>query len=294
MGVVHFKEVTGRSGSEDQGTNREYVRTFQVLTESPSDGADIVRDYGEVPSRGETYNYVDALGGERADETSVCVSVRVSQDDGDNFQNWTVVAEYRGLDDPTADPPEVDYETVSYQAAKLKDTLGTVYRNSAGDPPEGGRLVDADRFTLTIVKNVTAAAWNPLVAELYLNSLNSQVFLAARHPPGFAAGTCKLKLTARLVWYPDRTTFYWRRTAKIEYKREGWVGKLRDAGYNAKIAGGMFGGVPVPMIASNGTRYTHPQLLDGSGYKLAPGGTPVEISYADYNTQAWGVLDLEY
>lgn len=293
MGVVHFKEVTGRSASEDQDTNREYTRTFQVLTNDPLDGADQVRAYPEVPVRGQAYSYTDATGTLRFDLKSVCVSVRVTQDDGDNFVNWTVVAEYRGLDDPVSQPAEVEWDAVPYQVSVLEDTNGKKVVNAAGDPFESGLTVDGDRFTATIVKNVVAGDWDPIEMEKYQNTLNKYAFLTVRHPPGFLARTCKLKLTAKLVWYPDRTNFYWRRTAKIEYRADGWTARLRNAGYRAKVVGALFGGAAVGIIDSNGTRPTTPQLLDASGFRLLS-GTPTTCDFEPYREKDWGPLNLGY
>jgi hypothetical protein len=293
MGVVHFKEIHGRSATEDYGKRREYTRTFQAITADDQDTAYTVRAHAAVPNRGDTYRVVTPSG-TIEDANARCVFVRVTNDDGDNPRNWTVVAEYRGEDDPLFAPAEVKWGTVPYQAAKLKDTAGAIYRNSAGDVFEGGRLVDADRFVLTIVRNVPAASWNPIDMEPYQNSLNSDPFLAVRHPPGLAFRTCKLKMTADLVWYDgSKTEFYWRRTATIEYRKDTWVGKVRDAGYR-EIITGKFANKPQPIILENGARPTSPQLLDGAGSRLAVGLDPVELTFADYETRAWGALDLEY
>lgn len=297
MAVVHFKETTGRRGSEDFETHREAVRTFQALTDHPRDGQEVVRDHVGVPRRGDVYQYLNGAGVYVSDNNMRCVRVHVSQDDEDCFENWKVVAEYRGINDPTFEPPDVKWGTHSYQAARLKDLTSPtpqVYKNSAGDPFEGGRLVDADRFTLTIVRNVVASAWNPITIAPFQNSLNDRTFMAARHPPGFAAGTCKLKLSADLVWYPgSKTAFYWRRTAVIEYRPETWAGKVRDSGFRA-IQDGKWGGDPVPIPGKNGIGVTTPQLLDGTGRLLAVGGTPVELTFVDYPSKNWTPLDLEY
>lgn len=296
MGVYHFKEVTGRTGSVDFDTRLEYTRVFQALTDSPLDGASVVRAHPGIPAFGDVYQYTAPGGATVTDPKARCVFVRVTQDDPECFTNWTVTADYRGIDDPTAQPPEVKWGTVPFQVAKLKDAASPplVYKNSAGDPFESGRLIDDYRFSLTVVRNVPASAFDPIQAELYKHSLNEQVFLAARHPPGLAPRTCKLLLTADLVWYDgSRTEFYWRRTAAIEYRRDTWDGKLRDQGYR-EIIPGKFGDKPQPAIDENGGRPTHPVLLNGSGARLPVGDPPVELSFTDYVARNWGGLDLEY
>lgn len=294
MAVVHFRETTGRSGSEDFETRREASRTFQALTDHARNGQDVVRDYIETPRRGDPFVYFDGTGTEHKDEKLRCVRIHVEQADEDSYENWKVLAEYRGINDPTFEPPEVECDTHPYQVAKLKDTQDVVYKNSAGDPFEGGRLIDDDRFTITITRNITAAAWNILEIRPYQNSLNERTFLPVRFPDGLKPGTCKLKMKAKLIWYPgNRETFYWRRTAVIEYRPEGWVGKVRDAGYRAIVAG-KFGGKPQPVVGENGARPTHPVLLDGTGKQLPHGDPPVTLEFNDYVTKNWDPLDLGF
>lgn len=307
MAVVHCKEVTGRDGSEDNVAKKRYTRTFQLLTDDPTDGAKVVKEHAELPGYGDVWEQVDAAGDVTdTDDEAFCVEKRVSQVDGENFQNWQVVCEYVGRGDPTREPADVQWNTTKFQKAVQRDADGKLIANSARDPFEAGLTKDANRFQVTITKNVLT--WNPAAVASFVDTTNEDPFLLDRHPPGLARGTCKLSsLGATAVWYDDLSDIhYWKRTAVVEVDLAGWNAVPLDAGFQAVVSvpgvapvGGLKKG---KIVLADGTTPSTPQPLNGAGGKLPVGADPVYCDgiggrpgpFVLYPLASWAVLELEY
>jgi hypothetical protein len=292
MSVEFFKEVTGRDGSKDVDTNKRYRRTFIVRTSVPQDGASVVLSHPEIPVFNDVYSYLDDSDPSDPvpieDTAAVAVDIRATQDNPNDPQDWRVTVDYAGVEDPVSQPAEVEYSPTRYQKAIIKDVNGAFVVNKAGDPFEGGIIVDRTRFTLTIVKAVDT--WDPVVALAYQESLNQKEFLAAVHPQGFAPGTCKLTWGAKRMRRAGTTSFYWLRTAVIDIDKEGWKVKVRNAGmreYDA-VANKM------KDICIGGIVATTPQLLDDHGALLPIDEDPTECQFDGYLTMDWTSLGLEY
>lgn len=306
MQILWFKEIVGRDRGDDIDGNQNGRRTFQVLTDTAQGHGEQVLAHADMPKLGDFFQYVDGSTGADVTKTDfklVAYRRRAEQLDADNLCNWTVTIEYIGVDEPEAQPAEVDFSPTRYQENMIDDESDPKKPvvNSAGDPFAEGVLRDRTRYTLTIVKNIADADWDPVTAESFQDSLNESPFLAGKfpaHPSGFPAGTCKLTLTAKRVRKvnakPGFKTFYWIRTATIEIDTRGWNAKVRDAGFRQIVAG-----VKRPIIdAFTGLPTAVPALLNGSGVKLSEGGTPVIANgpngFKRYLTKNWGPLNVEY
>lgn len=256
--VCWFEEVTDRSQDFNLDGNQRMTRTFQVMTSHPLVGSTTVALFDQlktpfeppdpgarwngkpqrrVPQPGDKYVELDANWNVvHTNDHVVCVGSRVFQSDPENLRNWTVVAEYAGETDPVAQPHDVKWGHVPYQAHLLTEVEALPPNeaprpilNTAGDPFQEGAIYDADRFEVAIVKNVIS--FNPVAAKEYHNTVNDATVLAAQHPPGFPAGTCKIKLSAERIRRSSNTDFYWQVVAMIEINPDGWDLKVRNAGY---------------------------------------------------------------
>lgn len=293
MGVAFIKEITGRDGSKDSDSNKRYRRTWVVRADTPQDGASVVLAAAELPKFNDTYTYLDdsnpLVPVVVTDPAAVVVDVQAVQDNINDPLDWRVIVQYAGVEDPAAQPAEVEYSPTRYQKAILEDVNGVPVMNAAGDYFEGGITVDRTRFTLTIVKAVLT--WNPVAALAYEDSLNQTPFLALTHPPGFAPGTCKLTWGAKRVRRAGTTSFYWLRTAVIDIDRDGWKVPVRNTGFREKdpVTGERKAiqnrGVPVPA----------PVLLADDGTRL-PDGDPIPdpFLFDGYVTKDWAGQGLEY
>lgn len=301
MSVAYFEETTGRDISKDIETNKRGRRTFVIRTTEPVDGASVV--LADLVARGFAFNaiyrYTDdsnpALPVEITDDSVVIVNVAVAQDNPNDPRDWRATVEYAGVEDPTAQPAEVEYSPTRYQKALVKDVNGKAVVNSARDPFESGITVDRTRFTLTITKAVSG--WDPIAALAYQDSLNQGAFLAAVHPPGFAPLTCKLTLGAKRMRRKGNASFYWLRTATIDIDREGWKVKVRDAGYREAI---FDPGNPALIIGQKdiftgpGVRAASPQLLKDGKWVKPPELPPDPLEFDGYEVKDWAPLALEY
>lgn len=318
MAVAFVREISTRSGSQDQDTNHRYTRTFEVYTDDPNDGALTAMTADPLPLFGEFYKEYAADGVTliNSDEESKLVDCQAEQPDAENnFQLWHVRCEYVGLTDPTAVPAEVEFDPVPYQKTLIQDLTvkagddpakptGKPIQNSAGDPYEHGATVDRSRWRLTIVQNILDESWNPLEVEKYNDTTNKYPFLATKYSPGFPENTCKLQIGAQRVRRSDNRTFYWRRKAVIDinarevYKSGtnaeivvGWQILLRDAGYK-ELKGA--GPDKVTITDNRGLTSSSPQPLDGAGHKLTdPTATPFTNYFVGYLSKDWSPLGLE-
>ncbi len=257
--VYWFEETTERAANRTLDSEQKGTRTFQVLTDHPLTSSIIVIQFDQtttpffvgspgsefngkinrrVPRPGDPYVELDELWNViHTNQFVVCINVTVRQSNPENLREWTVTAEYSGVNDPVLQPAEVSWGQTPYQEAGLaepEDTTGPYtnrpYLNSAKDPFAEGVIKDKDRQVVTISKNVIE--YNPIEAAKYQNTLNLTTVFAAQHPPGFPEGTCKIKLTAVRMRRGNNSSFYWKVTAVIEVNEEGWDAKLRDAGFN--------------------------------------------------------------
>src|SRR5439155_69663 len=100
---------------------------------------------------------------------------------------------------------------------------------SAGDPFE--QFMERERGELSITYTVNVADWDANDAETYSHTVNAEtIFIDGT---GYAPGTLKLSpLQAQKVaevWQGSEVVYY-RRTANIKARRDGWRDKPLDVG----------------------------------------------------------------
>lgn len=192
MAVIRVKETwDSRSGSEDDMGEREYVRTFRVVTDDPLTSSLSVRYATGIPARFDPYQDADG----NIDAGSFVKEIRESQDQ-DNPFTWLVSVTYSskleqpeyGDEDPLARPAEISRGTIKFLVPATTDRDGNAIVNSANqafDPP-----IEREEYrrTLRVVKNLITYddTW-----EEYLDAVNDKAWF------GFEAGEAKLvNLTA--------------------------------------------------------------------------------------------------
>jgi hypothetical protein len=316
--VEWFEETTGRDLSRDLDGEARATRTFEAYTSSPTTPADTVRkfdqlvtpfaagtpgaefngnQYRRVPRPGDKYVELNHLWSDpRINDHVVCVDAQVRQD-GDDPRKWLVVAQYAGTDDPLAQPHDVEWDTVPYQEALLEEVealppneLPRPIVNGAGDPFAEGVMTDADRYTVTIVKNVIN--FNALETQKYHNSVNAETVFATQHPPGFPAGTAKIKIKAKRIRRSGNTDFYWRVTAVVEMDERGWDARVRDVGwhYLDPETGSKRKLDQHPRYAGWGPPAA-PQPLGAEGTLLDPSEPlPPPLEFRRHKRKSWGPL----
>jgi hypothetical protein len=312
--VVQCQEVSERTGGRDQNSNRVYTRDFQIITSDATAGSGTVLDYIQE----NVANFSDINTGEPAsvyeeeDETgalvytdvnSVCVDIKCRQNDKDNLQNWFVTVFYVGIDDPTLEPAEIDSGDLKYQEAMVTDldVPSVPCVNSAGDPLQSGIMRDRTRLTLTVIKNIPWEAWDPVEAAGFIDTLNDYLFGLTWFPNGFPVGTVKLtSLTAKRIQRTDQLSFYGKRRAFFEIDLSEpvpggipWNAYVRDCGFQYLDSDGNKQKI---MFFGSGLIPSTPQLLDGNGHILPPGGTPVVYpsgGFIRYEQADWTSLNLE-
>lgn len=295
MAILECHEVTGRTGEARVTTTRRYTRVFQVLTSGSTDGAQSVRDWpGQaspfilgIPDYGDTWeslatNEISILD---EDLEAFCVEKRAEQHDDNNLSNWTVSCEYVGVEDPTFEPPKINLTGEKYQETSQFDytpLTPLLVANSAGDPYEHGITRDRHRRIILIERSVLT--YNPVADDAFIDTVNSDVFLADRYPPGFAVGTCKIdELDAEAVYYenynpsnPLDQIHYYRQKVKISIDPNGWNAIYLDAGYHQLVLRPTLTGTNLTVDATTNTvvlpdGYT-PQLGDIGHVLVITGG----------------------
>lgn len=292
MGVWWCKEITGRDSEETAGRERRRTRTFQVMTEDPTDGSKSVLAHAELPAMYAVWVAVTGAGlVTDTDPNSVCVNRVARQDDPNDLNHWTVTCSYAGLDDPTYPPAKHSWGQVKYQKSLIEDENGNPVQNSAKDPFEGGVPVDRSRGVLTVEKAIPKDAWDPIEADEHRDTVNELTMFADTYARPYPPFTMKMVgLEAEQVWYPGFNDFYWLARATIETNRGGWKVKLRDAGFNAIGQLKLFGAdVKTKIILPGGLTPANPHPLK-DGRPLRHDEDPVTLEFDGYLEKDWSGL----
>lgn len=301
----------GRTGRSSEGATREYTRVFRVLTDNVLDGPLVVMIGSGLPQVGNAYS--EASG---AVDLGARVTTVDPVQDQDNPKVWTVTIRYSTAPGPQASgsgsggkgtkggsgtdpsedsrnpllrPAEVGWSFTRYRKPVRKanlyaiggavnsavDTVVPVV-NSAGDPFVPIPEIDDSRLVLSVSRN--EATFDPLVAIDYQDAVNSDGFLGA------AKRTAKLNLSAKRDW--DKVIGpYYKVQYEIEFRREGWLLSILDAGLhdlNGKV-----------LIDTNGQPYSDEVPLNGFGGKLAnPDDGYVYLDYIVYKERPFAALNL--
>jgi hypothetical protein len=295
-----------------------YRETWLVRTSAPNTPLSAVRASKRIPADGMalyphevaadptllgTYMRPDGATPTDANVGVVLRDVKATKDP----YYFLVSVSYEGLDDPTAETPEVSTEEVAYQEHLTFDVNGRPVMNSAFDPIDGGMPSEGFYKKVTITRNLPYLSWSQKTGDKYRKTLNradfvySQQFLTdgvtpLKEPPGAVLidGIREQRLQrSKVAGASAATRYYWRVTVELlvdlQEVRVGadttlpdgttaaagtkvrrlhrWV--VPDAGYHALVDDGA-GMRRKQAIRPDVAGSSSPQLLNGRGEVLTP------------------------
>ena len=185
-----------------------------------------------------------------------------------------VTITYTSVEDPLNADPEYSWSSVSSQEPRDRDNSDDPIENSSGEPIDPPVTDDTYDLVLSYRDNISAFA--PIVAEGFVGSVNTDTFL------GFIAG--KVKCTKYTGTPTMGTIAYVVRDMEFVFRNDTWTRKFLDEGFR-DIDDNAF-------LDDNGKPMSLPVKLDGSGSKLATGGTPVFNTFDLKKTAAFASLGV--
>lgn len=296
MAIVSVEEVKGkRSGSIDQMWRRTYTRVWRVQTDDPATGTIAVRTAVDpnfptdplrrIPSPGNTYDT-----GVEHDYGAFAGPIEV-QEETEDGKSWLVTVTYSPYDmsqfgpDPTAWLPRIQFGSQKYEKAVDKDQNGNPVTNSAGDPFADPITIDDTRDIITVTRNELVATFDLSLASQFRDKVNLNPW------NGFDAKTVKCSSIVTSEPRYDSNNQVW--TYEVQYvfeiNRDTWKAKPLDQGFTY-----LSGGVRKIFQDGDGQRVDEPKLLDGSGGKLASGGTPVYLSLDVYPAVDFSAFNIDF
>ncbi len=320
MAVITANEIwEGRRGGDGIGfTELVYTRVFNVFTDDPHDGAELVLGAAGIPAVGDTF---DPPSGE-FDTDLLCVNVTAENNRQDR-SFWQVRAEYIAdtVNRAVLDPAEISWETelvpyaqaMSYPTDEMvaattptqllfetsptddhtyTDPLiagaygtlpGNPVVNSAGQPFDPSPEVQRPLQKLIITRNEAASPLN--TKRFYERSLNFDEF------QGYAKGLAFMHSITGTKQHPTYgTKAYWKVRYEILFDPLGWCLKLNDNGFHYfnSVVGALY---PITDVFNN--QFPKAQPLNGSGNVLAgPPFTYVYGKFPIYRCLPWAILSL--
>lgn len=262
MTVTSVSEIwdPARRGSINDLGERQETRSWLVKTDDP---ADTILDVQQAAGLPQLYDYSSY-------DPSIYVSNVAVDQDSKEPTRWIVTLTYMAA----IRKSEVKWGTQKVTEYPMKDINDLPFLNSAFEkfdpPPAWQRTLQ----TLTLVRDETA--YDPAMAVNFIDCKNSTVFL------GYPVGQVKIEdITGDELF--DRPVVTHRVTYVFHIKPETWTLKLLDAGYrgfDADDTGHLH--PPKQFLDPRGSPYSQPCLLDGTGVKLAEGGTPVYLDFEQF------------
>ncbi len=274
MSVVSADEIhDGRGGgitlSLDGKMVRQYTRNWRVVTSNNHDNAaTILSDY-RFPLVGVTYPN---------DIFAFCRSI-VPRNTAKSKRVWIVTATYSTerqiVENPLADPAEIEWDTVDRTRPFFKDKDGLAILNAAGfyfDPPVED---DDSRWVATVVGNVPAV---PSWLGAYRNAINTDAFTL----DGYSVGVRMAKMAAiRIGKWQERNHIQYRvLTMKIGLNEDTWIKETLNDGFYELASGGAD---PTHIEDTNGDKVTMPWPLDSDGKMIAK-PTPANATFISSST----------
>jgi hypothetical protein len=283
MAVASIGEVwAGRRYNDNLKFIQEYVRVFQVFTDTKTDGPDTVLSAPGMPQLYDSYT--NASGTEV--NVAALVKYREPLQDNDDPTKWLVRVQYTtNIDEilqanPLLRPAKVSRKTERFTRPIFQDANGAAIVNSAGQPFSPPPEVEDFRLVIEVQKNFLALDDFNL-SNNFLYRTNSVTFL------GFPPNTLWLAdySATQTIEYP---TVYDACTFSFHANPLTWTLFILDQGYYYVDGSNNLRRVQDPFTAQP---LSAPALLNGSGAQLAHGGTPVFLSFtkffsADFNSLA--------
>ena len=235
MAVTSVKELPGRDASFNDSFEREYRRTFQVITNDRTDGPIGIASAILVPSLFTPYSL---LVGNEFDNGARVTRIEPRQDP-DFPMMWEVTVTYSTLskeesqenENPLLRPAEISMTPETFRepaTGTFRDEInaedkqfGSGLTNSAGElfdpPPEK----DVSRPVLTIVRNELNVF--PITLMDFADAVNLDTFLGAQPR--------QLKMAApQFIRQHENDQAFWQVTYVMSFKRETWDLQLLNHG----------------------------------------------------------------
>lgn len=284
MGIAEVYESYdgGRSGAIDENFQGTYTRNFEVQTDDPLTGIIAVRNAPGI-AIGTPYS-IGTIGASYYEEDpgAFAKSIRAQQD-GKEPTKWQVSIEYGPWQSREANPleeaPKVSYGFAQFQMVVWRDKDGLAMLNSAGDPIDPPVVRDESRMVINITRN--EATYDPDLADTLKDVVNDGVWR------GRPARTWKAAApTGDPANHPACGDYY---VVKYQfaYNPDTWDWYQLDQGYREVVSGAR------KLIMLDNAPASSPVPLNGSGGKLAVGGTPVFRQFKLYKEIDFSVFDLE-
>ncbi len=295
MTITSVAELPGRDASFNDKFEREYTRTFQVVTDDKATGPQAVASNVLIPQVFTSYSLI--LGAE-FDDGSRVTNIAPRQDDDNPFV-WEVVVTYSTLSEdkdeqdpnPLLRPADIVMTSETLQVAaegipkddrNREDTqLEGPIATAAGelfDPPP---MKDVSRPVLTITRN--EATIDSVFLMEFADTVNAETF--------FGAQPRQLKMSApqfRSVF--ENGLQFWNVTYQMTFRVETWDSQLINNGSYHFVAGTTdgetvgFGHVDGAAKLGN---------LTSDGFKLAFGAAITYVRTKVYREKFFSTLGLE-
>lgn len=287
MIITVSEKVDSPEKVETSDGSRAYIRRFFVLTNSVHDDTNVVLAASGLPLQGEGYTY-DLDGSDPHVDLGAKVVRRQAIRHDEQPLLWLVEIEYNSvyiepqeLDNPLLRPAVVTWRTERTTRVLVKDLDNRAVVNSTGlerfDPPIE---VDDSRLVLSVTRN--EAAFLPSLAYLYKDAVNADFFY------GVAPGKAKIRGLGSTRTTESGMSFQVTEY-EVEFSEDGFQPNPLDQGYHE-----LDGGKLHKILDKDGTPVSAPVLLNGTGAKLAVGGTPVFLSFKAFRSLPFSALDLEW
>jgi hypothetical protein len=297
------RTYTGRGGTDTYTKQRSYHEVWEVICDNPLDDEEVAGGAVGLPRLGQPHSrYPIArcveVTAEQSEETPLLWYIYIKYDSNIPLAN--------GLEPGSVDsgvpggggiggelqPPEsipenpllrppvwaVTFQKTTEPATEWRlisggDNLAAEYtaiRNSAKLPFDPPLTIEVSRPVIRVTRNFANIGF-PYLARLE-NALNDRVWR------GFPKWTCKIDAVSAGNKYENGIAFV-EFSLDIAIKRDTWIPQLLDAGFfaleyrvqpDASFKPGW-----VKIRDAFGNEATEPQLLNGSGERLSPTGTPI-------------------
>jgi hypothetical protein len=216
------------------------------------------------------------------DITALATSITPEPASPDGLQ-WAVTIEYGPWPPREANPlnedPVLQWDRVQFEEIVDVDVSGVAVQNSAGDAYDPPVTRDQSRPMLIVTRNEEWPFPEDLADE-YRDSTNDAPFYSA------PTGTVKCStIKAERDWH-QACGYFARARYEFHGDRNGWKRRVRDQGFREIVSGQR------KQILIDNTPATDPVPLNGSGLKLAVGGTPVYREHIVYPSKDFTVFNF--
>ena len=327
MPTTYTVYETGITASVNEAGDRLYTRKFVVKVSAAVSSLDVIQGGQAATPALPTFGKVMTTASGTPDGSAICNGLDVQQNPGSVYL-WDVTASYssavRGtratgsagsggsakvpalsgnspanpsspqaggaaggtsttttpsiVEDPLSRPAKFSWSCIKVNKPLIYDLADVAIKNSAGYPFDPPLEYQAVHTQLTVSKNLAITTVTSSWIQNYVDTINNATF------QGFPQYSLKINdITATSE--NENSTWFWATTVVFEYNPDLWYPvKVLDAGWQDST------GKTIEL--EFGRQPTTVPLLNGSGSKLAAGGTPVFRSFDIYEDRDFSLLGL--